>query len=242
MIVLNLIAQAWAKAEGETFSDGVGSDNWNYMFTLANYYITACQNEYGVDWVSLYDPLFEIGTVSATDTYDLDPDEVRKLSNETEDYVRIVHLGGSGYTDYTVVPANQLKRYQFRNGVAQNVCSKVGITLKFAKKFAASDIQFGGTIYVPKYGSFDPLINENSIVPIDSPLWLVCMIAYDVALHDILRKDIASNILDEAGEFMKTMKSNNSDAQDIRTNAADLSFIGGGTGTGGGDTSNPLNL
>lgn len=242
MITSDLIAQAWAKAEGETFTDGVGSDNWNYMFTLANYFITSCQNEYGVDWVSLYDPLFQVDTVSATDSYDLDPDDVRKLSNETEDYVRIIHTNGTSYTDYTIVPANQLKRYQFSNGVAQHVCAKVGATLRFAKKFSTSDAQFGGTIYVPKYGSFDPLQNENSTVPIDDPLWLVCMIAYDVALHDILRKDIANNILSEAGEFMKTMKSNNNDAQDIRTNAADLSFIGGGNAGGGGGTSNPLNL
>lgn len=243
MITSDLLGQAWAKAEGEEFTDGVGSDNWNYMFTLANYYITSCQNEYGVDWVSLYDPLFDIGTVTATDTFDLDPSDVRKLSNETEDYVRIVHTDGTSYTDYTIVPANQIKRYQFRNGMAQKVCAKVGASLKFARPFQSSDIQFGGTIYVPKYGSFDALVNENSTVPIDNPLWLVCMIAYDVALHDILRKDISGNILAEAAEIMKAMKSDNNDAQDIKLNTVDLGFIGSqNVGYGGGNTANPLDM
>ncbi len=85
-------------------------------------------------------------------------------------------------------------------------------------------------------------MNEYSAIPTGIEQWLICMIGYDVALHDILRKDIADNILAEASEAMKTMKSNNSDAQDIRTNAVDLSFIGGGNGGGGGDTSNPLNM
>lgn len=241
MIALDLISQAWTKAEGEVFSDGVGSDNWNYLFTLANYYIPNWATEYGVDWVSLYDPLFQIGTVAATDTFDLDTDDVRKLSNETEDYVRVIHTDGVSYTNYTIVPANQIKRYQYRGGAAARACAKVGATLKFARTFTATDPEFGGTIFVPKYGNPDLLVDESSEVPIDNPAWLVCMLGYDVALHDILRKDIADNILAEANELMKTMKSDNNDAQDIRTNAVDLSFIGSDNAVGTG-TSDPLNL
>lgn len=241
MIASDLLGQAWAKAEGEEFTDGVGSDNWNYMFTLANYFILQWQNEYGVDWVSLYDPLYQVGAVTATDTFDLDTDDVRKLSNESSDYVRIVHADGQNYTDYTIVPANQLKRYQFRGGTASRACAKVGATLKFARAFTSSDIQFGGTIYVPKYGYADLLTDENSTVSVDDPQWLVCMIAYDVALHDILRKDIAPNILAEANAAMKGMKSVNNDAQDIKADQADLSFIGSDN-TGHGGTSNPLDL
>lgn len=241
MTTTDLISLAWVKAEGEEFTDGIGSNNWNYMFSLANYYILSCQDEYGVDWVSLYDPLYEVDTVTTTDKYDLNTDDVRKLSNETEDYVRIVHSDGQNYTDYTIVPANQLKRYQFRSGAAANACAKIGSTLKFARTFTSSDPQFGGKIYVPKYGNFDLLTDEDSEVPIDNPLWLVSMIAYDVALHDILRKDTANNILAEANEFMKGMKSDNNDAQDIKTNAVDLGFIGSNN-TGNSNTSNPLNL
>lgn len=242
MIALDLIGQAWTKAEGEAFTDGVGSDDWNYMFTLANYFIGSCQNEYGVDWVSLYDPLYQVGPVTATNTFDLDTDDVRKLSAETEDYVRIVHIDGVSHTDYTIVPANQLKRYQFTNNVAGKVCAKVGSTLVFAHSFVSSDPQFGGTIFVPKYGSFTLLTDQNSEVPTGIEQWLICMIGYDVALHDILRKDIAGNILGEAVEAMKTMKSDNDDAQDVKLNAVDLSFIGSDNASIGSGTSNPLDL
>lgn len=221
MITSDLISQAWTKAEGEAFADGVGSDNWNYMFVLANYFIGTWVTEYGVDWVSLYDPLYQVDTVTATDTFDLDVSDVRKLSAETEDYVRIVHSDGQNYTDYKIVPSNQLKRY-----FNQAACSKVGATLKFSMPFKDTDLQFGGTIYVPKYGYPDALADESSIVPVDDPAWLVCMIAYDVALHDILRKDIANNILGEAAEIMKSMKSDNDDAQDVQTNSFDMSNIG----------------
>lgn len=222
MDTTELINQAWAKAEGEPFSDGLNSDNWNYMFTLANYYIPNWATEYGVDWVSLYDPLFDIGKVSATDTFEIDLTDVRKLSSETEDYVRILHTDGVTYTDYKVVPANQLKQY-FHN----KACAKVGATVKFSRPFTSASPQLGGTIYVPKYGNPELLVDENSTVSIDNPAWLVCMIAYDVALHDILRKDISSNILAEANQLMKSMKSDNNDAQEIRMNQVDLGFIGG---------------
>jgi len=236
MKTVELISQAWAKAEGEAYTDGVGSDTWNYMFILANYFIGTCTTEAGVSWVSLYDPLFNIGNVTATDTFDLDADEVRKLSDQTEDYVRIVHTDLTNYTDYKIVKANQLKQY-----FNSKACAKIGDSLKFSRPFTSADNQFGGTIYVPKYGSFDLLTNDSSTVPTGIESWLVCMIAYDVALHDILRKDTANNILAEANDHMKSMKADNNAAQEQRANMANLSFLGGSNDSGG-STSNPLDM
>lgn len=227
MKTTELIKQAWAKAQGEDYTDGVNSESWNYMFTVANYYIPRWARASGIDWDNLYDPLFEVGTITATDTFDIDTDDIRKLSTESEDYARIVHADGVTYTDYKIVLARQLKQYFNQNAIA-----KVGSTIKFAKKFTASDPQIGGTLYVPKYGNPDLLKNENSTVPIDDPAWLVCMIAYEVNVHDILRKDTAGGLLDEANEIMDGMKSVNNSAQEVRMNMYDMSGIGGASSGG----------
>lgn len=236
MTTTELISQAWTKAEGEVFADGVGSDNWNYMFTLANYYIPVLATQYGIDWVDLYDPVYVVGTVTATDTFDLDADDVRKLSDETGDFVRVLHTNGVNFTNYKVVPANQLQQ-NYRN----KACAKLGASLKFSRGFVSTDPEFGGTIQAPIYGKYSLLTDANSTVPGINPAWFVCMIAYDVAMHDILRKDIAKNILAEAGDIFKSMKSDNNQAQENRVNQADLSFIGGNNTTGIG-TSNPLDM
>lgn len=234
MNTLTLIQQAWNKAEGEVYPDSEGSDTWKSALTYANYYIPVWAHQYGVDWVSLYDPIYEVGTVEATDTYDLDPDEVRKLSPETNDFVRILHTDGVTYSNYKVVPASQLQA-NYNN----RACAKVGATLKFSRPFLETDPQFGGTITAPIYGNPPLLTTGKSIVPVDHPEWLVCMVAYDIALHDILRKDTANSHLADAADIFNAMKSENNDAQENRLNETSLSFIGDITGTIS-DTSYPF--
>jgi hypothetical protein len=225
MTTLELVNQAWIKAQGEPFTDGVGSDTWLYLFGLANYYIPVLCTQYGVDWTDTYDPVYEVDTVSATDTFDLDTTEVRKISEERGDFVRITHLDGS-YTEYRTVPANQLKNYDPRRS-SETVCAKLGATLKFSRPFKSTDPQYGGTITAPIYGYYDLLTDENSDVPGSNPAWFVCMVAYDVALHDILRKDTANNLLAEANDIFKSMKSDNNAAQSSEMSGFDMGFIGG---------------
>jgi hypothetical protein len=241
MNATELINNAWMRAEGEVFADGVGSDSWDYMFGLANYYIPIWAKQYGVKWVSLYDPIYPVGTVSATDTYDLDPSEVDTLSDETGDYVRVLHTGTvvpgqlPNYTNYKVVPAKQLQRTYY-----EHACAKIGNTLKFSRPFISTDPEFGGTIQAPIYAPVSLLADKDSIVPVDQPSWLVCMIAYDVALHDILRKDIAGSILADANDIFKSMKSDNNEAQENRVNEVDMSFIGNYSLNALSGTANPL--
>src|ERR1700757_1683819 len=111
MIASEFVAAVILKATGKTSTATSGDTKWTKVLGIGNYYIDQWQNEPGVDWNSLYDPLFNIGTVTATDTFDLDLDTIRKISDADQDYVRIVHTDGKTYTDYTVVPADTLKQY-----------------------------------------------------------------------------------------------------------------------------------
>lgn len=227
MKAIDALEQAWTKAEGEVFSDAVGSDNWNTLLTYANFYIGQWTTHYGVDWNSLYDPMYKVAVVTTAIAYDLDVDDVRKISNEKGDTVRILHTDGTSYTEYTLVPPNQLWK-NFTN----KACAKVGASLKFSHPFATTDPEFGGTIYAPVYGTPALLKNDKSDIPVDDPVWLICKVAYEVALHDILRKDISTNLASEADDAMKSMKWVNNSSQDNKVNQADLSFIGSNNSTG----------
>jgi hypothetical protein len=145
--------------------------------------------------------------VSATDTFDLD-DEIRKLSDARDDTVRIVHTDGTHYTDYEVVPANQLKT-DYSSGA---YCAQIGATLKFNKAFVSTDRQFGGTIYVPKYGFAEHLVNDSDDVPVDDPQWLVLMCAAEYVRNDIVKQNQYPNLVNEANALMQAMKDTN-DAQ-----------------------------
>jgi hypothetical protein len=204
MTTTDFISQAWVKAEGTPFTDPVNSTKWTYLLTLGNYYINSWASQIGVDWAGLYNPTYLIGTVSATDTFDFDNTEVRKLSQETGDPVRILHADGINYTDYTLIPADQLVRYRDRN-----VCARIGGSIKFAQAFTTSDAEYNGKLYAPIYGYPTQLAAADDVVPVDDPNWLVAVVAYDVALHDILRKDIAPIIKAEADQIMAGMLADN---------------------------------
>lgn len=207
MTTSELVSAVYLKAAGKIPAFTTGSPKWLKIVAIANNLIDAWQNEPGVDWVSLYDPEYSIGTVSATDTFDLD-DDVRKLSDGRDDPVRIVHSDGVRYTDYEVVPANQL-RTLYQSG---RYCAQVGKTIVFNKAFTSSNAEYGGTIYVPKFGFAEHIVEDDDDVPVDDPQWLVIMCAAEYVRNDIVKQNQYPNLIGEANNLMQSMKDTN-DAQ-----------------------------
>jgi len=154
-------------------------------------------------WNSLYDPGVDCGTISATDTFDLD-DTIRVVSTEPGDYVQIVRTDGNT-TSYQTVPADELKRY-----TSGNYCARVGSTLVFNNAFKTTDAEYGGTLKVPAYVYADHLVNATDEVPVDDPNWLVAMTAADWTQTDLTLAQNRNDFLAEANDLMVSMKRHNS--------------------------------
>jgi len=158
------------------------------------------------DWTSLYETV-PIGTISTTDTYDLD-DSIRVISRNPDDFIQIVT--DTTTINYTLVDPSELKRYQ--NG---KYCAKVGSSLKFNKAFTADDPEYGGTINVPAYTFADHLVKATDTVPIDDPNWLVQKTAADWVLTDITQKVNYDPLLAAANDLMAAMLKNNSPQRSV---------------------------
>lgn len=204
--------QLRATAKTTTLTSGTKYDR---IVNLGDFFQRQWASENGIDWNSLYDPAFSLGTVTATDTFDIDTSTVRKLSDREGDFVRIVWSDGVGYTDYTTVDANKLKDYSW--GVtAQSpkgfYCAQIGGTLKFNHTFTSSDAQYGGEIFIPCYTYADAITSANpnsDEVQVDNPDWLVVRTAAEVVRNDIVRRSRYPELLAEANEIMQRMKDDN---------------------------------
>jgi hypothetical protein len=203
MTTASLITNAWVRSNGELPTFTSGSDEWNYLLNLANYFIDQWANESGVDWNSLYDPAYALGTIGAGNTVEIDTGEVRKISQEYGDSIRIKHLDGT-YSDYDLISADEMQNHS-----GENVCARVGENLVFDHSFVAADAQYGGTVTIPAYLYPGKLTGDKSTVPVDNPNWLVAIVAADVARNDILRKDQYPILTGEANAIMERMRSDN---------------------------------
>lgn len=200
MTVETLIPAAWLKATGEVFDGETGGEDWNKALAIANRYIDAWMGEPGADWDSTYHTV-DCGPVAATDTFVLDA-SIYRVSNDAGDPVRIVHTDGN-HTDYVLVSAGQLNRYNDR------ACARIGRQLKFAKAFTETDPQFGGTLQVPGYVKPDYLVNPDDTIPIDDPNWLVLVTAAELARTDLTQAQNYPLIIGEANNAMTAMKQAN---------------------------------
>lgn len=196
------------KATGKVATVSAGDTKWNKVVGIGNYNIDSWQDEPDTDWDSLYDPAYSIGTVTATDTFDLD-DEVRKICDTRGDSIRIYHTDGIKYTDFSTVNPTKLKQY-----VNGNYCAKIGRTLKFNRGFTSDDPEFGGDIQVPVYLYAAHLENANSIVPVDKPNWLVAVTAAEYVRNDTTRQNQYPNLIAEANQLMTRMKADNNNLQE----------------------------
>lgn len=213
MTTSELVAAVILRATGEVSTAASGDSEWEKVRGIANFYINTFANEPGVDWNSLYTPEYSLGTVTATDSFDLD-DEIIKISDQAGDIVRIDHTTGS-YTAFQIVPANQLKRYYEGNKATPlgNVCAQIGRTLVFNRRFTSTDPEFGGAITCPIYIAPDPLVNDSDSVPVDDPNWLVIICAAEYVRNDITLQAQYPNLVAEANAIMTDMKTNNDTAQ-----------------------------
>ena len=135
-------------------STAIPTSKLNSIIDLLDFYQRRWAREKGVDWNSLYDPAFELGTITATDSYDLDTSSIRTLSKREGDRVRIVWTDGVGYTDYDIVEADTIKDYSIganKEGYSGFKVAQQGTQLVFNHTFTTTDPQYGGTIYVPAY-------------------------------------------------------------------------------------------
>lgn len=217
MTTSELIATSYLLATGEVSTLSSSDSDWQKLLGYANLYIDNWANEPGVDWASLYDPAVAIGTVSATDSYDLD-DSIRTISNQPDDYVQVTRLDGWS-SSYSTVPPKDLKRF-----VSGNYCAKVGTTLRFNKPFTADMHEFGGTITIPAYLYPDHLVRDNDSVPVDNPNWLVFMLAAKWVQNDVTLAQNYPQHLSEAADVMKAMKQNNN----AQIDTVSLGPVGGG--------------
>jgi|GEM_PF-758112 len=203
MELAECVNQAFRAATGKLPTFGVGSKKWNNLVASINFYIGQWAREPGVDWNSLYDPAYSLGNITATATFDLG-DEVRKLSQQEGDAIRITRTGSTQYTDFDVVSSDRLKEYASGNYVAQ-----IGKTIRFNKAFTSANPLFGGAITAPVYLYPETMTRSNDTIPVDDPNWLVLMVAADYVRNDITRKDLRADLVDEANASMQRMKTDN---------------------------------
>lgn len=209
MLVSTFVPAVILKYSGQVFSGVAGDDDWVKTLAIANRYIDAWVAEPGVDWDSLY-TITTIGTVSTTDTYDLDED-IFRVSNDAGDPVVIRHSDGTTTTKFNLVSSNQLGRY-----TSGNYVSRYGSQLKFNRTFTATSPEYGGTIEVPGYVKPDYLVNATDEVPVDDPNWLVLVSAAEWARTDPTQAQNYPLLVGEANNAMAYMKqANRPGVQDI---------------------------
>lgn len=209
MTTTEFITATYLRSTGKATPPAAGTSKYNRILDLGNFFIDEWANQLGVDWASLYDPAVSLGTVTATDSFDIDTSTIRKLSDREGDTVRIVWSNGVGYTDYDLVSADTLKDHSY--GVSKqsplgSYATRIGGQLVFNHTFTSSDSQFGGEIFVPAYVFPDKLVSDDDEVPVDIPNWLVARTAAEFCRNDITRRSRYPELLTEANEILQRMK------------------------------------
>lgn len=210
MNINDAVTSTYLKASGK--STAPSTSKRAKIVGLLNFYQRRWANELGIDWSSLYDPAFSLGTVTATDSFDIDTSSIRKLSDREGDSVRIVHTDGVGYTDYDIVAHDTLKDYSYgvnKESPTGFYCARVGGQLVFNHEFTTDDAQYGGEIFVPCYIFPDEITDNNPTtdeVQVNDPDWLILRCAAEYVRTDITRQGQYSNLLQEANEAMERMK------------------------------------
>lgn len=163
------------------------------------------QTEPGIEWNSLYE-LVSNGTVTATDTFDLD-DSIRYVSKRDGDFVTLTN--GTNTQEVLLVNPDQLysNRYNF-------ACAQIGRTLKFSKAFTASSTTFGYTIKIPAIIYCDDITAGSSAIQCDDPMYLAYMVAAEFIRTDVVKGGQYNNLLGKAAERMDKMKQDNGSQND----------------------------
>jgi len=198
------VSNAYLTAVGKIPTFVAGDKKYEKLVALANMKIDEWARE--ADWFSLYDKKYQLGTISTTDTYDLD-DEIEQISTAPGDFVRVERTDGETVYFETVRP-DQLRQY-----LTGNFCAKIGRTLVFNKEFESDDLLIGGTIYLPVKLYPEKLTSAGSTVPVDDPNWLVKITAAEWVRNDSVRQNQYPNLIAEANSLMEKMKEANDGSQ-----------------------------
>ncbi len=222
MTITQFVADVYLKATGKT-TTLTGGTKYDRIINLGDFYQRRWSRENEINWNSLYVRAFPLGTVTNTDTYDLETSTVRKISDREGDSVRIIWTDGVGYTDYEVVSNDTLQTLSF--GVTEQsplgfYCAQIGSSLVFNHTFISTDPQFGGSIFVPVYIYADAITSANpdsDEVQVDDPDWLVTRVAAEYVRNDITRRQRYPELLAEANEILERMKDDNDGQVNIVT-------------------------
>lgn len=199
MKVSELVNKAYLIATGKNTPVSITDKNGSKLLQLANIYQELWASEPNTSWNSLYEDV-EIGTISNTDTYDLDS-SIRRISNRSGDSIKVVKDNTTNL--FPLVSPDEL------TGSGDNVCAQIGSSLKFNRTFTADDQLFGGIIVVPAYTNVPVLSKENDTVAVDDPNWLVFSIAAKWSMDDSLLVQNYPNLLQIANNAMAAMKKAN---------------------------------
>lgn len=180
-----------------------GDPKWTVLLNHANILIDAWAAEPYAYWQSLYEPDYQLGSVSTSASYDFD-DDVMSLSTGFDDYVRIrSKTDPNHYYHYKTVLPEDLK------AASGSVCARIGNGLRFSKVFTADSPEYGGQILAPVYVKPAHLVKPTDTVPMDNPNWLVVMIAANYALSKRTLESKYPLLLQEATQYMAGMRANN---------------------------------
>lgn len=180
------------------------------MNALAIKFYRDWQVEPGIEWDSLYQTI-GAGTVSASDTFDLDTD-INFISQRPGNYVRVKTTDGQ-YINFPVVKPQQLFQYRTQNAVAKVADNQI----KFSRPFVAGTQAIGGSIEVPAIIKLDDLTGDNSEVLIDNPNWLPARMAAQYVLTNKQLNYLYDDLLAQANELMMGMLQNGQAPQTTST-------------------------
>lgn len=195
------IQKAFLHAQRKSDAPATGTSKYEVLLDLADTMQKQWETEPGIEWDSRYS-LETIGTVTATDTFDL-PDEVRTLSKSEDNPIRLTN--GTSTTSYRLVKPSQLYKYQ-----DAQVCAQVGRSLVFPKAFASDSSLLGFSIKVPALLYVSDITAPTDTIEVDDPLWLAYMMAAEFVRNDVVKSGQYDNLLALADQCMQTMKANNS--------------------------------
>lgn len=199
MVVSDLIQQAYAMASGKSVAPTVGTTKYNKLLLYANIMQNAWQQEPGFNWENTY-AYTPVGTVSETDTFDLDLEAIRVPSQRAEDYI-IIRNASDQDTYYQLVSPSLFTRDKY-----QSVATIIDGSLVFPTAFAADSPHIGSTILMPGYLWLEELVNANDEIQVLDPNWLVYMTAAEYARNDLLKQNQYGNLVAYAENSMNKMK------------------------------------
>jgi hypothetical protein len=199
------IQKAFLHSNRKAIAPAEGTSKYEALLDIADSMQKLWASEPGIEWDSLY-TLETIGTISATDTFDL-PDEINYISKSEDDPIRVTN--GTSTTTYKLVKPNQLYKY---NGA--NVCAQIGRTLKFSSAFTSSSSTLGYNIQVPAILYTEDITSGTDEIQVDDPMWLAYMMAAEFSRNDAVKQNQYDNLLGLADQCMQRMISANSGSLD----------------------------